>query len=202
MPARFPRCYSSAVRTANRTPRSQARPASAGRVTLRATAAAALLLVAQVFNLPNLSTHREVHAQVVVNASADRVWQVLTDLPGYTVWNPYIYPAKGELKEGAPLELTLHNPTQTVVIEETVLSVKPGRELSWGGEMLSHNLDRTLTFSIEEVAANRVQLTAREVFQGILLPLAGGIPDDAQRGLDQMVRALRSAAELVPPHAP
>jgi len=171
-------------------------------MTLRASAAAALLVVAQVFNLPNLSTHRQVQSEVVISASADRVWDVLTDLPSYTIWNPYIYPAKGELKEGALLELTLHNPTQTVVIEETVLSVKPGRELSWGGEMLSHNLNRTLTFSIEAVAADRVRLTAREVFQGILLPLVGAIPDDAQQGLDQMVRALRSAAELGSPHAP
>src|SRR5579872_17883 len=164
--------------------------------------AATLLVLAQVFNLPNLSTHREAQSDVVINASPEKVWGLLADLPGYAVWNPYISPAKGELREGAQLELTLHNGGQTVVIEETVLSVKPDQELSWGGWMLSHNLQRTLTFSIEPVAPDQVRLNAHEVFQGILLPFAGNIPDDAQQGLAEMVRALRSAAELGPRRPP
>lgn len=150
------------------------------------------------FSLPNLSTHREALSSVTIRATADKVWSLLTDLPGYSVWNPYISPAKGTLAEGAQLELTLHNGGQTVVIEETVLSVQPEHELSWGGWMLAHNLQRTLTFSIDPVAPDRVLLNAHEVFQGVLLPFAGGIPDDAQRGLDEMVHALRSAAELGP----
>jgi hypothetical protein len=173
--------------------RGRARP-----VRLYAGIAATLVVLAQMFNLPNLSTHREALSDVTINASADKVWTLLTDLPGYSVWNPYISPAKGDLKEGAQIELTLHNGGQTVVIEETVLSVKPDRELSWGGWMLAHNLQRTLTFSIDELAPDRMLLNAHEVFQGILLPFAGNIPDDAQHGLDEMVRALRSAAELGP----
>ncbi|GEM_PF-1563546 len=167
-------------------------------VRLHAGVIATLVVLAQTLSLPNLSTHREARSLVVINASADTVWNLLTDLPRYPVWNPYISPAKGDLREGAQLELTLHNGSQTVVIEETVLSVKPEQELSWGGWMLGHNLQRTLTFSIDPVESDRVQLDAHEVFQGLLLPLAGSVPDDAQRGLDEMVRALRSAAELVP----
>ncbi|HXX37570.1 MAG TPA: SRPBCC domain-containing protein [bacterium] len=186
--------------TADRAPRLRGR--RRGVVTVYASLIVTLAALAQILNLPNLSTHREARSAIMISATADTVWALLTDLTHYTVWNPYISPAKGNIKEGAPLELTLHNGDQTVIIAETVLSVKPDHELSWGGWMLDHNLQRTLTFSIDQVGPDQVWLDAHEVFQGILLPFVGNIPDDAQHGLDEMVRALRSAAELKPPHSP
>lgn len=160
---------------------------------------AAALVTGQVFNLPNLSTHRDVKVQVEIQAPADVVWHLLTDLPGYTRWNPYIYPAAGQIAPGESLQLRLHVADQTTEVEVRVLSVTPNRVLSWGGSLLG--LSRTLTFTIDDLGSGRVQLTADEQFTGLLLPVVGDIPDQAQQGLDEMLRALRSAAELEPPPA-
>ncbi len=152
------------------------------------------------FNLPALSTHRDAKADVEIQAPVDVVWTLLTDLPGYPRWNPYIYPATGRIAAGETLDLELHAGGQTAEVEVTVLSVTPNHVLSWGGSLLG--VSRTLTFTIDDLGAGRVHLTADEQFSGLLLPFVGGIPDQAQQGLDEMVRALRSAAEVEEPEPP
>ncbi len=153
------------------------------------------------FNLPALSTHRDARADVAIQASPDAVWNLLTDLPGYPRWNPYIYPATGRVAAGETLDLELHAGGQTAEVEVTVFSVTPNHVLSWGGTLLG--VSRKLTFTIDDLGSGRVDLTADEQFSGLLLPFVGGIPDQAQQGLDEMVRALRSAAEVdAPPPAP
>ena len=45
---------------------------------------------------------KSVHAELVVPASPDRVWAVLTDTSAYGEWNPIFVSVVGELREGGP----------------------------------------------------------------------------------------------------
>ena len=47
---------------------------------------------------------------LTVNASAEDVWQTLTDLAGYRTWNPFITAAAGTLAVGERLDLTIQPP--------------------------------------------------------------------------------------------
>ena len=166
---------------------------------LSASVAGVLLSLAQLFTLPNLSTQREVSAAIDINASRERVWSILTDFPAYPTWNPYIYPVKGEAKAGAQLEVTVHTGTVPVTFQATVQTAEPPRELSWEGRVIGVAVfDRVQTFTIEEMGPDQVRLTARERFRGLLLPLEGGLPDDAKQGMEMMIHALRAEAEMVP----
>jgi hypothetical protein len=158
--------------------------------------AAVLLLLAQIIQLPNLSTHRTVRSEVDINASPAAVWAVLTDLADYSIWNPYIYPAEGQVTVGAELVITLHQGKDTTTYSPTVRSSVPNHGLVWEGRFGSL-LERTQTITITEIAPGRVQVDAVERFTGVLLPLAQGIPDGAQVGLDMMLRALRDRVELL-----
>lgn len=168
-------------------------------VKLSASAAGVWLILAQLFTLPNLSTQRDVSATISIHASPDRVWSILTDFSAYPGWNPYIYPVKGEAKAGTQLELTLHGSTSPVTFQATVRTAEPPHELSWEGRVIGVAVfDRLQTFTIEEEGPEQVRLTARERFKGLLLPLEGGLPDDAKQGLEMMLHALRAEAEMLP----
>ncbi|XIE77620.1 SRPBCC family protein [Streptomyces sp. SBR177] len=61
---------------------------------------------------------RPVHltASIDIEATPEEVWHVLTDLPAYGQWNPFITSAKvtsatGRLEEGAHLRIVLHDRT-------------------------------------------------------------------------------------------
>lgn len=171
------------------------------RALAQAVLLAAVLPVAQIQNpIPNFSTQREVKTAVVIKASAADVWRVLTDLPSYPIWNPYVYPAQGQIKSGAELEITLHE-SKTVTYKPKVLSADPPRELSWGGNFAGM-FDRVLTFTLTPVEGAdppETRVEARELFRGLLLLAMGGVPDEAQHGLDQMTRALRNRVVLLQP---
>lgn len=154
--------------------------------------------------IPDLSTHKEIKAEIEIKASADTVWRTLTNFPAYDIWNPYIYPASGEAIAGHKLDLTLQGRT-VIHFTPTVLVAKPNEELSWGGQIPLGAVQRVATFTIQTLEPHRVRLTAVERFRGILLPLSSGVAGDAATGLKLMTKALRNRAELLdfsPPVTP
>lgn len=146
--------------------------------------------------IPDLSTHKEVKAEIEIKASADTVWRTLTNFPAYDIWNPYIYPASGEAVTGRQLDLTLRGGT-TIHFNPTVLVAKPNQELSWAGKVPLGAVERVVTFEIQSLEPHRVRFIATERFRGILLPLAAAVTDDSAAGLNVMAKALRSRAELL-----
>jgi uncharacterized protein YndB with AHSA1/START domain len=45
----------------------------------------------------------EIITEIVIDAPAERVWEVLADLASYPEWNPRIRRASGELRAGSRL---------------------------------------------------------------------------------------------------
>lgn len=167
---------------------------------LSASAAVLLLGAALASVLPNLSTQRELKAEIEIAAAPERVWKILTDFSAYSIWNPYIYPAKGEARAGAQLELTLHPGPKTITFQPIVLAAEPNRELRWFGRTFASGVfDREQSFTIETIDPHRVRLTSRELIKGFLTPFIGGLLDDTQRGLEIMNQALRARADLLGP---
>lgn len=71
---------------------------------------------------------------VEIEAPAALVWQVLTDLDNYPVWNPLCVAVNSTLEIGAPVEMTLADYTGgggTYPYTEYVCAVVPERLLSW-----------------------------------------------------------------------
>jgi len=53
---------------------------------------------------------KELHSEIEINASAERVWDILTDFASYPQWNPFIRSISGELEVGERLEVRLEPP--------------------------------------------------------------------------------------------
>ena len=136
--------------------------------------------------------------ELEINASAERVWQLLTDFASFPQWNPFIQRASGELKRGAQLKVTLQpSGTHATTIRPTVLKAEPNRELRWIGRwLLPGLLDDEHIFTIEPLDADRVRFTQREIFTGLLAAFHGRSRNtDTRRGFREMGKALKLRAE-------
>ena len=71
--------------------------------------ALALVLASAALDQP----YRYYRDAVVVEASRERIWALLTEFDGYDEWNPYITRASGNAAEGTTLELTRSRTART-----------------------------------------------------------------------------------------
>lgn len=147
---------------------------------------------------------RQIHTEIEIDAPAARVWEILTDLPAYSQWNPLIRRAAGRAEPGARLELFISTPglaSREVGVE--MLSVDPLRELRWLGRLaLPRLLDGDHAFLIEPLSAARVRLVQRETFSGLLVPfVAPWLMPHMTAGFEAMNRALKQRAEQTEPSA-
>ncbi len=51
---------------------------------------------------------KEIHTEIEINVSAEKVWRVLTDFPAYDEWNPFVRRVEGEVRVGARLHVSAH----------------------------------------------------------------------------------------------
>ncbi len=141
---------------------------------------------------------KELRTEIEIQASAERVWQILTDFPGFPKWNPFIRRASGEPGSGARLVVFLQpSGAKGMTFRPEVLKAEPNRELRWLGHLLVPGLfDGEHIFTIEPLGANLVRFTQRETFTGLLVPLfARGLHTDTLRGFEEMNHALKIRAE-------
>jgi hypothetical protein len=142
---------------------------------------------------------KELRTEIEIQASDERLWQLLTDFANFPQWNPFIRQAKGDVKVGSHLVIHLQpSGASGMTFKPIVLKVEPNRELRWLGRLFMPGLfDGEHTFTIETLAANRVRFTQREVFTGFLVPLfARSLDADTRRGFEEMNQALKLRAEL------
>lgn len=144
----------------------------------------------------------EIVASTEIDAPAEAVWDVLTDLPRFGEWNPFIRSASGTSDVGGEIHVRVQ-PSQGSLrkarlgFRATVLVCEKNHELRWRGHVLASWLgDGDHTFSIEPTTEGRVRFEQREVFRGLLPRLAGRLLQrETQAGFDAMNGALKRRAE-------
>jgi hypothetical protein len=136
---------------------------------------------------------KQIHTEVEIEAPAERVWDVLTDLANYPQWNPLIRQASGKVEEGERLTLRIEPPDLWGrTFQVLVVRVEPCREFRWLGKLLVTGLlDGDHTFLIDSVGPGRVRVVQRENFSGLLVPiLARKLVPNMRRGFENLNRAL------------
>ena len=144
---------------------------------------------------------KELHSQIGINASAERVWGILTDFASYPQWNPFIRHISGELKVGERLDVRLEPPGgRGITLRPTVLSAEANRGLRWLGHLLVPGLfDAEHSLLIQPLEESRVRFIQSEMFEGLLVPLlARSLDNNTLRGFEEMNGALKERAEALP----
>jgi hypothetical protein len=146
---------------------------------------------------------KQLHAQIDIHASRERVWEVLTDFPAYPEWNPFITQARGTARAGEQLTNRMQPVGgRAVTLKPTVLQATPGQELRWLGRVVAPGIfDAEHTFTIERLDDGpQVRLVQQEQFRGLLVPfMSRSLDRHTLPAFEQMNQALKRRAERPQP---
>lgn len=138
---------------------------------------------------------KSIAAETTINASAQRVWKILTEFAKYEEWNPFIRKISGRASEGSKIQIHIETPSGTSRrYTPTITKVQEERELRWLGRRFFLNGEHI--FTIERIGPKQVSFVQQEIFDGLLVVLFGSAIDkDIATGLAEMNEALKRRAE-------
>jgi hypothetical protein len=119
-----------------------------------------------------MSFRNEIRREIAIDATADRVWDVLTDFGAYGEWNPAFVSVEGTAEAGTRLDIRFAlKGDRAIRMRPTVLAAEPGRELRWLGRLFVPGLfDGEHRFEIHEGSPGSVRFVQGERFRGLLVP--------------------------------
>lgn len=140
---------------------------------------------------------KQLTSEIAVNSSARIMWDLIAGFEDFPSWNPFIRRAAGEIKVGSKIEVFIQpSGTKGMIFRPRILKVDSRHELRWLGRLyLPWLFDGEHAFAIEPLGENSVKFVQSEKFTGLLVPFAGGLLRDTQRGFEEMNRALKQKAE-------
>jgi hypothetical protein len=140
----------------------------------------------------------QLHTEIAIEATPERIWEILTDFAAYPSWNAFIPCISGPGTVGSRLDLQMRPPGgRGMQLRPTLLAAAPSQELRWLGQLGVPGLfDGEHRFRIEPLGTNRVRFVQEERFTGLLAPLVlRFIESGTRRGFEAMNQALKVRAE-------
>ncbi|MBW2697102.1 MAG: SRPBCC domain-containing protein [Deltaproteobacteria bacterium] len=141
-----------------------------------------------------------IEESIDIEASPELVWEVLTDLPRYGEWNPFVVECASTLEPGDPIEMKVQifdsfaQPQNEVIFER-----EHGRRICYGlapmplGSIASHRCH-----VVEPLPAGRTRYHSEFKLEGWLAPLVRGLVGARlERGFASMTQAVCQRAELL-----
>jgi hypothetical protein len=147
---------------------------------------------------------RIIETQIDIAASANRVWQILTDFRAYPDWNPFITEIEGRPEQGARLRVRICPPGRSAITFKPIILVAAREcELRWHSRRIVPGFfDGEHSFQIR-THGRSCRLRQSERFTGIMVRMIGDSLFDAmQQGFDEMNAALKLRAETVSKDSP
>jgi hypothetical protein len=140
----------------------------------------------------------ELKTEIIIQASPEKVWQLLMDFNNYPSWNPFINSISGRAITGEKISCKLRMENgKTMTFTPKVLAVEVGKKFEWLGHLLLPGLfDGNHYFYIEKINDAQVKFIHGERFKGILAGMVmKSIGEDTKKGFIKMNIALKEQAE-------
>ncbi|MCC5938674.1 MAG: SRPBCC domain-containing protein [Lunatimonas sp.] len=141
---------------------------------------------------------KEINTQIHINASREKVWQVLTDFESYGQWNPFVRSITGEVEKGNRINVVLGpQGSRPMTFKPTVLVFDEEREFRWLGRMFFPGIfDGEHIFQLKENGDGSSVFVHREKFRGLLVGLmAKKLDTEILAGFESMNRSLKHRVE-------
>lgn len=136
----------------------------------------------------------EYSAETTIDASADLVWSILVDGPGYSRWASGVERVEGEIAAGKKIRLfSKINPGRAFPVKVAV--VQPMRAMTWTGGMPLGMFKGVRTITLVGLTPLETAFTMREVFSGPMLNAVAKKMPDLQPSFDQFAAGLKAEAE-------
>ncbi len=144
------------------------------------------------------ATAKEIKTEVLINATPEKVWAILTDFENYPNWNPFIKLIKGEVKIGNKIIVKIEPPeAKGMTFKPKILTFETNKELSWLGHLLFAGLfDGKHKFELIDNGDGTTTFRQSEKFKGVLVPLfKKQLDNNTKKGFEEMNRKLKEIAE-------
>ena len=116
----------------------------------------------------------KIEHRIGVQAPAEPIWALISNINGWSSWNPLYPQAKGEVQFGAKLELTVAIPGEASrEIRPTVQDWTPNEQIIWTLSLLGGLIRSTRYIEIETLENGNVIFSNGEIFEGRLQWLIG-----------------------------
>ena len=138
---------------------------------------------------------KQISTDILIRATPDQVWDVLTDFKSYPEWNPFIKSIEGEIAPGNQIAVRIEPPNASpMVFKPVVLACKVNNELRWKGKLLIPGLfDGEHTFQLRDNKDGTTTFIQSENFSGLLVRLFSKMLDNnTLEGFRQMNQALKN----------
>jgi hypothetical protein len=142
--------------------------------------------------------NHELTTEIVIGASADKVWSVLTDFTSYPEWNPFVVCIQGELAPNARLAVKIKPPGgRGMKLKPAITKLDPGKQFSWTGRLpVPGAFQGEHRFQVWSLGEARTLLIHSERFSGLLVPLLKkSLETSTRAGFEAMNEAVKERAE-------
>jgi hypothetical protein len=146
---------------------------------------------------PKAPSGLRIEHRVGVQAPAEVIWEVLSDLKSWEQWCALYPKASGEIRIGSVLDMTLALPGHAArEIKPTVMEWVPNEQLHWKLSMLGGLVKTIRYFEIESLAEESCIVSNGEYIGGLMGPRLGKrTARNIYRAFVDMNDALKARAE-------
>ena len=140
---------------------------------------------------------KEIRTEIEINASREKVWNVLMDFDKHSEWNPFIKSISGKSILGGKLEVLLTPPdSNEMTFKPKVVDYRENEQFAWQGKLFIKGIfDGKHIFELTELEGG-CRLVHREEFGGILAgALLSRVGENTKKGFQAMNEALKARAE-------
>lgn len=138
---------------------------------------------------------KQIKTSITINASREKIWQILLDFDNYPKWNSFIKSVSGDVKVGNRIQIKL----QGMTFKPVILNLNKNTELKWLGHLWFKGLfDGEHKFYLTDNGNGTTNFEQSENFSGILVNLfSKRLDQDTKKGFEQMNKELKLRAEKV-----
>lgn len=141
---------------------------------------------------------KEIKTEIIINASQEAVWTVLTDFEAYPSWNPFLVSIKGDKHVGGRLTNTMRTGSKDQVFKPRIEKFDKNHSFEWLGKLPLGMFNGRHYFILEALSPTQTKLIHGEHFSGWLRGLImNKIGEETQQNFIKMNRALKAEAERV-----
>lgn len=138
---------------------------------------------------------KEIDTEILIDATPEKIWAILTKFENYPDWNPFIKTINGEVKVGNKITTRIDPPnSKEMTFKPKILTYETNKELSWIGHLLFPGLfDGKHKFELIDNANGTTTFRQSEKFKGILVWLLN--VENTKKGFESMNIKLKALAE-------
>ncbi len=140
----------------------------------------------------------EINTEIIINAPKKVIWDILTDFPSYSEWNPFLIKVIGEASPGGNIFFVAKSEGAIVPVLANITEYEFEKKFSWGGPpftLFKSIFGAEHFFIIEEISPTQCRFRNNERMEGVIADVTWALIEKSEPAYHAMNQALKERAE-------